>query len=208
MKHPCNSKSPNSVINIKNQDEPNNFSQTSDKLVTRKKTYHPHTYKMSKTRPPLRKSDTILFLQSVILIFSVFQNIISQELRSAQTQFRPQSQDSSRSQQVSAYPTRREPPFQINTAITNGGQDHPQACSVSPQEYFVLFESQSPNSHLITILRGQKVTTNLNIDATSVSGDLDFLLPGQSEDPTTNVQKEKLLCSHDVAGVTASKKFL
>jgi hypothetical protein len=78
---------------------------------------------------------------------------------------------------------------------------------VSLYEYIVLFESPSPVSSSFKILRAQKVTTNFNHDATSVSGSLDFLLPGHSEDQTTDVQKKKLLCSHDVAGVTASKNI-
>jgi hypothetical protein len=78
---------------------------------------------------------------------------------------------------------------------------------VSLYEYIVLFETPSPVNSSFKILRGEKVTTNFNNDAISVSGSLDFHLPGQSEDPTTDVKTKRLLCSHDVAGVTASKNL-
>ena len=69
----------------------------------------------------------------------------------------------------------------------------------------MLFETPSPADWSINILRGKKVTTNPNNDSTLVSGSLDFHLSGQSEDPTTQVEAKRLLCSHDVAGVTDSK---
>ena len=78
---------------------------------------------------------------------------------------------------------------------------------MSLYEYIVLFKTPSSVKSSIDILRGKKVTTNFNNDAPSVSGSLDFFLPGQSEDPTTDVKKKKLLCSHDVAGVTDSKNY-
>ena len=71
----------------------------------------------------------------------------------------------------------------------------------------VLFETPSPADPSVNILSGKIVTTNFNNDTTSVSGNLDLFFPGYAEDLSTGVQTKRLLCSHDVAGVTNSKNL-